>query len=118
MKRNAREYDTFLADYRKLWSVSNRAILVRLLINNKISQDHYQSYISYKEEQLRKEASQAGSGPIPRAYRHREPMNVLGRPFVYAVFDSLHNKKITLAKASTCIVSPRYTRLLKNKGQP
>ncbi|SEH55241.1 hypothetical protein BAZSYMB_V2SCAFFOLD00054_4 [Bathymodiolus azoricus thioautotrophic gill symbiont] len=26
---------------------------------------------------------------------------MFGRPFVYAVFDSLHNQKITLAKAST-----------------
>ena len=28
-------------------------------------------------------------------------MNVFGKPFVYAVFDSLHNRNITLAKAST-----------------
>lgn len=95
------EYDYFFETYRKLWSVSNRAILVRLLINKKISQELYQSYVSYQEEQLRKEASQASSGPIPRSYRHREPMNIFGKPFVYVVFDSLHNKKITLAKAST-----------------
>lgn len=95
------EYDSFLADYRKLWSVSNRAILVRLLINEEISQYHYQNYVDYKEEQLRRETAQISSKPIPRTYRHREPMNVFGKPFVYAVFDSLHNKKITLAKAST-----------------
>lgn len=95
------EYDSFLADYRKLWSVSSRAILVRLLINEKISQYHYQNYVDYKEEQLRRETAQVSSKPIPRTYRHREPMNVFGKPFVYAVFDSLHNKKITLSKAST-----------------
>ncbi|TXK93598.1 peptidase [Methylococcaceae bacterium CS5] len=95
------EYDSFLADYRELWSVSNMAILVRLLINEEISQYHYQNYVDYKEEQLRREATQVSSKSIPRTYRHREPMNVFGKPFVYAVFDSLHNKKITLAKAST-----------------
>ncbi|TXL03611.1 peptidase [Methylococcaceae bacterium CS2] len=95
------EYDSFLAYYRELWSVSHRAILVRLLINEEISQYHYQNYVDYKEEQLRREATQVSSKSIPRTYRHREPMNVFGKPFVYAVFDSLHNKKITLAKAST-----------------
>ena len=58
-------------------------------------------YVSYKNEQLIIEASQPSSVVIPRAYRHREPINVFGRPFVNAVFDSLHTKKITLAKAST-----------------
>lgn len=101
LRLQTQEYDSFLADYRKLWSVSNRAILVRLLINEKISQYHYQNYVDYKTDQLRKEATQVSSKSIPRTYRHREPMNVFGKPFVYAVFDSLHNKKITLAKAST-----------------
>ncbi|GFO73727.1 antitoxin [Bathymodiolus japonicus methanotrophic gill symbiont] len=95
------EYDSFLEDYRELWSVSHRAILVRLLINEEISQYHYQNYVDYKEEQLRREATQVSSKSIPRKYRDREPMHVFGKPFVYAVFDSLHNKKITLAKAST-----------------
>lgn len=98
---DVQEYDSFLANFRKQWSVSNRAILVRLLINAKITQAHYQEYIDYKNAQLAKEATKTRSSPIPRTYRHREPMNVFGKPFVYAVFDSLHNKKITLAKAST-----------------
>ncbi len=101
LKLQVQEYDSFFEKYRKLWSVSNRAILIRLLINEKISQEHYQSYVNYQEEQLRREAGQVSSGPIPRTYRHREPMNIFGKPFVYTVFDSLHNKKITLAKAST-----------------
>jgi len=109
LELTVQEYDSFLADYRKLWSVSNRAILVRLLINKKISQHHYQSYVTYKEEQLRREARQPRSAPIPRTYRHREPMNVFGKPFVYAVFDSLHNKKITLSKASTYLDNLKIT---------
>ena len=94
------EYDNYLSDYKRRWCVSGEAILVRLLINNQISQQHYQSYKNYKNQQTVKE-SQKEATQIPRTYRHREPMNVFGKPFVYAVFDSLHNRKITLAKAST-----------------
>lgn len=109
LELTTQEYDSYLSNYRKLWSVSNRAILVRLLINKKISQRQYQSYVTFKEEQLRREARQLRSGPIPRTYRHREPMNVFGKPFVYAVFDSLHNKKITLSKASTYLDNLKIT---------
>jgi len=70
------------------------------LINNKIPQQLYQSYKSFKNQQAVIE-SRKETGKIPRTYRHREPINVFGKPFVYAVFDSLHNRKITLAKAST-----------------
>jgi len=94
------EYDNFLADYKRRWCVSGEAILVRLLINNKIPQQLYQSYKSFKKQQAVIE-SRKETGKIPRTYRHREPINVFGKPFVYAVFDSLHNQKITLAKAST-----------------
>lgn len=94
------EYDNYLNNYKKRWCVSGEAILVRLLINNIISQQQYQSYKNFKSQQAVKD-SQKDTGPIPRTYRHREPMNVFGKPFVYAVFDSLHNQNITLAKAST-----------------
>ncbi len=94
------EYDNYLSNYKKRWCVSGEAILVRLLINNIISQQHYQSYKNFKNQQAVKD-SQKDTGSIPRVYRHREPMNVFGKPFVYAVFDSLHNRNITLSKAST-----------------
>ncbi len=94
------EYDNYLSNYKKRWCVSGEAILVRLLINNLISQQHYQSYKNFKSQQTARDR-QKETDKIPRAYRHREPMNVFGKPFVYAVFDSLHNRNITLAKAST-----------------
>ncbi len=94
------EYDNYFSDYTKRWCVSGQAILVRLLKNKQISQQHYQSYKILKDQQAVEE-SQKVTEPIPRKFRHREPMNVFGKPFVYAVFDSLHNKNITLAKAST-----------------
>ncbi len=94
------EYDNYLSEYKRRWCVSGEAILVRLLINNQISQHDYQSYKKFKNQQAVKE-SQKESVQIPRKYRHREPINVFGKLFVYAVFDSLHNRNITLAKAST-----------------
>lgn len=94
------EYDNYLSGYKRRWCVSGEAILVRLLINNQISQQDYQSYKNFKIQQAVKK-SQKEAVQIPRTYRHREPITVFGKPFVYAVFDSLHNRNITLAKAST-----------------
>lgn len=100
LELDIQEYDIFLKDYKDKWSVSNQAILMRLLIQKEISETDYQNYVNFKERQLDREA-RLPKTTIPRNYRHREPMNVFGKPFVYAVFDSLHNKKITLSKAST-----------------
>ena len=91
----------FLEDFKKLWCVSGRAILVRLVRSNKIQQHYYQDYVDFQDKKHREQENQINSDSIPRTYRHREPINVFGKPFVYAVFDSLHNKNITLAKAST-----------------
>lgn len=94
------QYDEYLKLFKKSWCVSGEAILVRLLINNKISQKHYQDYRNYKREQIER-IKQLETKPIPRSYRYREPINMFGKPFVYAVFDAFHNKHITLAKTST-----------------
>lgn len=101
LKLEVSEYDSFLGDYKKLWCVSGRAIIVRLLINKKISQTHYQNYVSFKDTIHAREANRVTTTIVPRTYRYREPVNVFGKPFVYAVFDSMHTKKITLSKAST-----------------
>ena len=95
------EYDDFLDAFKKQWCVSGRAILVRLLRNKRIHQQYYQNYVSFQDKKQKEEEKRVSSKPIPRTYRHREPVNMFGKPFVYAVFDSLHNKKITLSKAST-----------------
>ncbi|CAC9515064.1 hypothetical protein [uncultured Gammaproteobacteria bacterium] len=102
LNKKITEYDHHLSDYKNNWCVSVEAILVRLLKNNQITEQHYQDYKSFKNRQRKIERTKpSDKKPIPRNYRHREPINMFGRPFVYAVFDSLHNQKITLAKAST-----------------
>lgn len=96
------EYDQHLVDFKNHWCVSVEAILVRLLKNHQIMEQHYQDYKQLKNRQREIERTKKSDAkPIPRSYRHREPVNMFGRPFVYAVFDSLHSQKITLAKAST-----------------
>ncbi|PPD17972.1 MAG: peptidase [Methylomonas sp.] len=97
------EYDGFLNDFKKQWCVSGQAILVRLLRDNKIPQHYYQDYIAFQEKKYTTDETKIKLDikPIPRKYRYREPINVFGKPYVYAVLDSLHNKHITLAKAST-----------------
>lgn len=101
------EYNDFLGQFKKLWCVSGRAILVRLLRNNKIPQHCYQEYVAFQDARYRAEEKRISQNrkAIPRTYRHREPINMFGKPFVYAVFDSLHSEKITLAKASTYLDS-------------
>ncbi len=99
---NVSEYDQTLAEFKNSWCVSVEAILVRLLKSGQITEQYYQGYKQLKNTQREIERTKIyDSKPIPRSYRHREPVNMFGRPFVYAVFDSLHNQKITLAKAST-----------------
>jgi len=102
LSKEITEYDHYLSDYKDNWCVSVEAILVRLLKKNQITEHHYQDYKQFKNTQRDIERTKpSDKKPILRKYRHREPINMFGRPFVYAVFDSLHNQKITLAKAST-----------------
>lgn len=115
LRLDVNEYSSFLEGYKKQWCVSGRAILVRLLRNNKIPQQKYQDYISFQDEKYSVEESRIklDGNSAPRTYRHREPLNVLGRPFVYAVFDSLYSKNITLSKASTYLDNLKISDLRK-----
>ena len=106
------QYDEYLKKFKQNWCVSGEAILVRLLINNKISNKYYRSYKNYKKDQVEK-MKQVQTGPIPRNYRYREPIKIFGRPFVYTVFDALHNKHITLAKASTYLDNLKISDIRK-----
>ncbi len=93
------EYDDYLNLFKKRWCVSGDAILYRLLKDNKISQADYQNYKALKAKQF-KEKELGAHQPIPRNYRHREPINIFGKPYVATVLDALQNKHITLSKAS------------------
>jgi len=105
------EYDNFLNPFKNRWCVSGEVILIRLLKNNKISQVDYDSYREYKRHEPIGESS--GS----RAYRHREPIHMFGKTYVNTVLDSLHSKKITLAKASTYLDNIKICDIHKLEGR-
>ena len=105
---NIQAHDNYLAKFKKQWCVSGDAILYRLFLENKITQEHYQAYKNFKEEEKKRREQEEqrqkelGNAPIiPRTYRHREPINMFGKTYVATVLDAQQNNHITLAKAST-----------------
>jgi Zn-dependent peptidase ImmA (M78 family) len=104
IKMEANNVDSFLEEFSFKWCVSNEAILVRLLQEKRINNTFYTSYRGFRTFLHKQKEEELESSPevnIPRKYRHREPLNVFGKPFVGAVLDAYHNQHITLAKAST-----------------
>ena len=88
-------YDGYLKEYCQRWCVSTEVILRRMLNKRLMTQKNYQGYRKWKKSQPRPEQ---GGGA---RYRYKEPVRVFGEPFVRTVLDALHNKHITLAKASS-----------------
>ena len=94
--RDVREYDAWLYQYRKAWTVSAEVILRRLKDSRRLGDDEYDAYRDWRQRQTTPE-QEGGS----RQYRYREPKHLFGEPFVRTVLDALHAKQISLAKASS-----------------
>lgn len=90
------QYDDWLEQQRKAWSVSGEVILRRLLDVGRLPQDHYMAYKQWKK-QLPIMQKAGGS----RQYRYREPKHIFGDTFVRTVLDALDARYITLTKASS-----------------
>lgn len=105
------QYDTWLRPYRKAWGVSGEVILRRLLDNQRVNQKQYDLYRSWKRQQASPEV-EGGT----RKYRYREPKHVFGDPFVQTVFEALHAKHISLAKASTYLDNLKIVDLHRLEG--
>jgi Zn-dependent peptidase ImmA (M78 family) len=90
------QYGNWLRPLTQKIGISPEVVLRRLMDSGRISRTRYEDY---REWRSRQPVPTEGKGN--RAYRHREPRHVFGDPFVGAVLDALHAKKITLAKAST-----------------
>ena len=98
------DYDDFFQDLKKECCVSGDAILYRLCTENKITPLEYQQYRNFKDQQRKQEQArekELRQPPIPRKYRHREPVNMFGRRYVNTVLNAKNNEHITLSKAST-----------------
>ena len=105
------KYDDFLAGFKNSWCVSGETILLRLLREKKLNKLIYENYKNFKKQQYQEKVGNKQS--IPRNYRHREPLNMFGRPFVHAVFDAFYGEHITLAKASTYLDNLKITDVRK-----
>ncbi len=118
------EHDNYLKPFKQRWCVSGDAILYRLFRDNKITMVHYQTYKNLKNKQYheqekeKKRLEELGQNKIvPRNYRHREPINIFGKPYVTTVLEAKQNKYITLSKASTYLDGLKIHTLHKLEGE-
>jgi hypothetical protein len=71
-------------------------LLIRLVRAGRLAQNQYDQYVQWRSAQEQPEPPSP-----PRKYRYREPKHVFGEPFVRAVFEALHERQITLPRASS-----------------
>lgn len=94
------QFDEWLKMPRRIWGVSSEVILRRLLDAGRLSQNQYVAYRQWRR-QVQTKKIDGGS----REWRHREPKHIFGDTFVRTVLDSLNERQITLAKASSYLDS-------------
>lgn len=93
--RDAAEYGAWLKEETRAWGVSNQVILIRLMEEGRLSRGEYDDYLEWRREHPTEEERRGN-----REWRHREPKNMFGDPFVRTVLDALSADRITLNKAS------------------
>ncbi|MGE0433195.1 MAG: ImmA/IrrE family metallo-endopeptidase [Planctomycetota bacterium] len=86
--------DDWLKRYRADWGVSTESILVRLVAAGRLPKTVYSDYKNWQRTLPPREDEAA-----PRLYRHREPIHILGRPFVQTVLDAMSSQLVTMHKA-------------------
>lgn len=93
---NVSEYGNWLQHYREQWGVGVEVLLRRMLAAGRLAES---DYVAYREwlKRLPLQEPEGGS----REWRHREPRHILGDRFVRTVLDALHDRQITLNRAST-----------------
>lgn len=98
---NIEDYVYWLKPITERLSVSPDVVLLRLMEYDLISQVEYDSFRAYRKEQYdrnRKLAFKEQKG-IPRK-RYLEPKQMFGEGYVRVIMDALHNKLVTINKAS------------------
>lgn len=89
------------SDRAKKLGVSVEVIVVALLQKSLITQTDYETYKTNSDQEFqKKEQKHKNKNAGNRGYRHREPRHILGDTYVKTIFNSLHDDKITLNKAS------------------
>lgn len=91
-------FDAWLAPQRHALGVSAETILRRLLDMGRLPQAEYAAYRAHVGGTKFEE--EAGGN---RAYRHREPKHIFGKPFVRTVMDALGSRRIPASKACAAL---------------
>jgi Zn-dependent peptidase ImmA (M78 family)/plasmid maintenance system antidote protein VapI len=105
--REVSQFDDWIKPQRKGWGVSGEVILRRLMDSGRLQKNQYVAYREWWDSQKIPERE----GGV--RFRHNEPKHMFGDSFVKTVFDSLHNRQITLAKASGYLDNIKITDLHK-----
>lgn len=98
----------------KQFKVSPYSCLVRLKQLGTINQTKYRSFesqLKHEHQALQKKLKTKDGGP-PR-YRHLEIQKQFGNPFIRSIFHALHNREITLHKASKILELKKPSQVLE-----
>ncbi len=95
---NVTEFKAFFEPVSKRLGVSTESVIVRTVKSGKLDFGQYGLY----KNMVSNFSSESDAMPrkIPRTYRHREPVNMFGVPYVSAVINALQDKEISLSRAS------------------
>lgn len=100
---NPSDYHTIFSDLAKKFGISVGVIVVALAKQKRLTWEQYSEYKSEEEARYKKSQQAASLKPsqiIPRTYRHREPLHIMGKNYVGKVLEAYHEGLITLSKAS------------------
>ena len=106
-----------LKDIKKIaeqFKISPYSCLVRLKQLGFINQKKYKSFenqLESKHQELQRKLKENDGGP-PR-YRHLEVQKQFGNPFIRSIFHALHNREITLHKASQILELKKPSQVLQ-----
>ena len=110
------EYGNAFYQKAKDLGISTEVLVVSLLKNKQISHSDYAQFKAVEQakhrERKREEAIQqqkTEKKPIPRKFRHLEPLHIFGNNYVHTVLDSMQQGDVTLYKASKLLDNIKVT---------
>ena len=116
---DVQEFDAVLHDFNKRWGVSTEVLVVSLIDAKHLRQSAYEEYKAWKDSAYQKKQEVQTGKPkttIPRKYREREPIRIFGDGYVRTVLTALHDKQITLNKATSYLDGIKVSDLHKLEG--
>lgn len=94
------DYTYWLQPITERLSVSPDVVLLRLMDYDLISQNEFDNFRAYRKEKFEKDRKLSSKEQSGRRYRSLEPQHMFGDGYVRVIMDALHNKLVTINKAS------------------